>query len=405
MKRSVMLATLLVAGFTVPASADIVTDWNRRCAALISEAKLGTPPAIRVMALVQTAAFDAANAVTLRYPITSPVAGRAKGASVDAAIAAAHRTVLVKILPAQQASIEAAYQAALANVAEGSARAAGISLGEQAAERLLAARAEDNPAVPVAYRPHATPGTYVPTAAVAVPQWGARKPWNMKSAAQFRPAAPPALTSAAWARDFEEVKALGGKVSTQRTPEQAEIGKFWEYSLPEIYFGVVRSIAEQPGREVTRNALLFAMAAQAMDDALIGVFEAKYHHNFWRPLTAIRNGDLDGNDATVRDAAWMPLVDAPMHPEYPSGHAILAGAAGAVMKADLGTGPVPVLSTSSPTAKGATRQWTSVDAFMQEVAEARIYAGIHYRTAVEVGVEMGRRIGELAATRMKVPTQ
>ena len=168
---------------------------------------------------------------------------------------------------------------------------------------------------------------------------------------------------------------------------------------------MVRSVADQSGRDVTRNALLFAMAAQAMDDALIAVFDAKYHYNFWRPQTAIRNADIDGHDATDRDAAWAPLIDAPLHPEFPSGHSILAAAVATVVKADMGVAPMPVLATSSPTAKGATRQWSSPDEFVREVMEARIYAGIHYRSAVEVGAAMGQRIGELAASRMKVPTQ
>ena len=149
------------------------------------------------------------------------------------------------------------------------------------------------------------------------------------------------------------------RASTRRSAEQTEIARFWEYSLPPIYYGVVRSVAPQPGRDVARNARLFAAVAQAMDDAMIGVFDAKYHYNFWRPVTAIRNGDIDGNDATERDASWAPLIDAPMHPEYPSGHSILAGAVGAVLKAEIGDGPMPVLTTTSPTAKGATRRWTS----------------------------------------------
>jgi len=158
-------------------------------------------------------------------------------------------------------------------------------------------------------------------------------------------------------------------------------------------------VALAPGRDVARNARLYAAVAQAMDDALISVFDAKYQYNFWRPLTAIRNGDIDGNDATAREPSWTPLVDAPLHPEYPSGHAILAGSVGAVLKADIGAGPVPVLATSSPTLKGATRRWSSIEDFVQEVVDSRIYAGIHYRTATEVGAEMGRRIGLMAAER------
>ena len=147
----------------------------------------------------------------------------------------------------------------------------------------------------------------------------------------------------------------------------------------------------------------FAAATQALDDALIAVFDAKYQYNFWRPITAVRNGDIDGNPATERDAAWTPLHDAPMHPEYPSAHAILAGALGAVLDAELGPLDAPVLSTSSPSAKNVTRRWTSIAAFVQEVSDARVYEGIHFRTAVEVGTDMGRQIGLLAAEKHFAP--
>ncbi|HYC64270.1 MAG TPA: vanadium-dependent haloperoxidase [Reyranellaceae bacterium] len=407
MKSALISTALLTAALTLPlpAKADVITDWNQKTGELITEAKLGTPPAIRVMAIVQTGAYDAVNAITQRYPGAAAIPRAAKGASIEAAVAAAHRGVLLKLMPAQQASIEAAYKAALAAIAENDAKTTGVAIGEQAAAQVLARRADDRPATPVAYRPHAGAGAYVPTVSPAVPQWSQRKPWLMASPAQFRPAAPPVLTGDAWARDYNEVKALGSKTSATRTPEQTAIAVFWEYSLPSIYYGVVRSVAEQPGRDVTRNALLFAMTSQAMDDALISVFDAKYHYNFWRPVTAIRNGDIDGHDGTERDDSWVSLVDAPMHPEYPSGHGILAGAVATVLKADIAGDKTPKLTTTSPTAKGAARSWTSLDDFVREVAESRVFAGIHYRTSIDVAVDMGRRIGDLAAKRMQTPGQ
>jgi len=167
--------------------------------------------------------------------------------------------------------------------------------------------------------------------------------------------------------------------------------------------GVVRSVAQAAQREPARNARLYVAVAQAMDDAMISVFDAKYHYHFWRPVTAIRNGDIDNNEATLRDPSWSPLIEAPLHPEYPSAHSILAGAVGAVLKADIGDGVVPTLTTSSPSAKGATRRWARIDDFAREVGQARIYEGIHYRTSTEVGDAMGRRIGELAAERWLAP--
>jgi hypothetical protein len=373
------------------ARADAVTDWNVKAGEMITESKLGTPPAVRVMAIVQTAAYDAVTSSLQRQ------------ASAEAALAAAHRVTLAKLLPAQQALIDAAYQAALGSIADSAAKSAGISAGEAAANTVLAARADDGAATPEAYRPHASAGAYVPTVVPAVPQWPQRKPWLMASAAQFRPGPPPALTSEQWARDFNETKATGGKASARRSAEQTEAARFWETSLPAIYHGVLRSVALQPGRDLLRNARLFATAAQAMDDALISVFDAKYHYQFWRPVTAIRNGDVDGNDKTERDAAWAPLIDTPMHPEYPSAHSAQAAAVAAVIAAEAGGAALPVLSTSSPTAKGAVRRWTRLDEFVREVSDARVQAGIHFRSATDTGEAMGKRIGELAAARLQRP--
>lgn len=381
-----VLSAVAVAAAVSGARADVITDWNLKTADFVTEAKLGTPPAIRLMALVQTAAHGA-------------VASAPRGASVDAAVVAAHRTVLTKMLPAQLSSIDAAAQPALAAVPDGSAKAAGIAAGEKAAADVLARRLDDGASTPEAYRPHAAPGVYVPTAPVAIPQWSQRKPWLMAGASHFRPAPPPALSSAQWAREYNEVKDFGGRAATRRGAEQTDVARFWDYSLPNIYYGVVRSVALQPGRDVAHNARLFAAVAQAMDDAMIGVFDAKYHYGFWRPVTAIRNGDTDGNDATARDAAWASLIDAPMHPEYPSGHSILAATVATVLKAEIGSGPMPVLATSSPTAKGATRRWNDLDEFVREVSNARIWGGIHFRAATQAGEAMGRRIGELAVQR------
>jgi hypothetical protein len=148
---------------------------------------------------------------------------------------------------------------------------------------------------------------------------------------------------------------------------------------------------------------LLAVAAMAMDDALIAVFDAKYAYNLWRPITAIRNGDLDGNDATERDPGWTPLIDTPLHPEYPCAHCIVSAALGAVLEAELGDAPMPILSSTSSTAPGVVRRWTSVEDFVQEVAVARIYDGVHFRHSTEVGSAMGRQVGKLAAGKAPLP--
>ena len=279
------------------------------------------------------------------------------------------------------------------------------SVGQKAVAAVLGSRAEDAPTAAESYRPHASAGVYVPTAVPAAPQWPQRKPWLMTAAAQFRPAPPPALTSEAWARDYNEIKAFGGKTSTHRSAEQTEIARFWEFSLPSIYHELVRSVANMPGRDATQNARLFAAAAQAADDALIAVFDAKYHYNFWRPVTAIRNGDIDGNDATERDASWTAFIDTPMHPEYPSAHSGIAAAIGTVLQAEIGAGTSPVLTTTSPSAKGATRRWTKLDDFMHEVANARIYDGVHYRFSTDAGTAIGKQVGALAVAKHLQPPQ
>jgi hypothetical protein len=381
------------------ANADAVCDWNSKVGEIVVNARMGPPPAYRALAIANTAAYEAANAITRRYPAGALKLDATPGASVDAAIAAAHRTALAKLLPSQQGAIDGAYQAALAKIGDGPAKASGIAVGEQAAAAILASRAEDGAGAPETYRPQTTAGVYVPTVTPAATQWPQRKPWLMTGPSQFRPGPPPALGSALWARDFNEVKSLGGKSNSRRTPEQTQIAAFWETTLPPVYNGLVLSIAEAPGREATQNARLFAAVAQAADDALLAVFDAKYNYNFWRPVTAIRNGDLDGNEATERDASWTPFIETPMHPEYPCAHCTVAGAVGTVLQAEVGSGSMPTLTTSSYLAKGSARSWTRIDDFIQEVANARVYDGVHFRNSTEVGATMGRQIGALAATK------
>ena len=171
---------------------------------------------------------------------------------------------------------------------------------------------------------------------------------------QFRPGPPPGLTSDTWKRDLDEIKALGGINSSKRTPEQTAIARFWEATAPAVYWPVARSVATAPGRDVTDNARLLALAAMAMDDALIAVFDAKYTFNFWRPVTAIRNGEGD-----TRDPGWTPFIATPMHPEYPCAHCIVSASLGAVLRAEIGTGLAPKLSSSSSTAAGAVRTWAT----------------------------------------------
>ncbi len=397
--RRLLLLVPLLAGAPL-AGADTVTDWNQKATDILAAQQLGNAAA-GPLALLQTAEFEAVNAITKKYAKgASPTLKAPPGASIDAAIAAVNRTVLLKAAPAQQAATEAAYQTALAAVPDGQAKTDGIALGEQAVAELVARRAT-KAADMVYYRPVTAPGMYVPT---VVPVNGDAVPvtlcWALERVDQFRPGPPPDLKSALWARDYNEIKVMGARTGSQRTPEQTDIARFWTTTGPPVYFPLARSVTGQPGREVTRNARFMAAFAQAGVDAIDAVFDAKYAYQFWRPFTAIRNGDRDGNDATERDPAWLPFIETPMHPEYPCAHCTAAGAYAAVLKAELGSGPVPRLSSVSPTLPGATRSWTSVDAFTQEVSNARIYDGVHYRNSTEVGTALGAKVGAVVVGKL-----
>jgi hypothetical protein len=226
----------------------------------------------------------------------------------------------------------------------------------------------------------------------------------MERGSQFRPGPPPPLTSAEWAADYNEIKELGGKKSAKRTSEQTDIARFWTITGPQSFGPIVRQLAGAPGRTLSQNARLFALVEMAIADSYIAVFDAKYTFNFWRPVTAIRNGDLDGNDATARDAGWEPLIDTPLHPEYPCAHCINSGAARAVLEAEFGTAKAS-LTMTSPTAPGVVAKWTSIGDYAEEVALARIYGGILYRNSTVVGKAMGKKIGELAVQNYLKPVR
>src|SRR5580700_7107746 len=388
--------TLLLLAFG--ARADSVANW----ADTTTEIATDGPNTIRTMALAQTAVYEAVNAITARYPRDRVNLGPTQGASIDAAIAAASRTVLLHEAPVLKDRTEAAYARALATIAPGDALTRGVSIGERAAADVLAKHSDDIGKTEP-YRPLTSPGVYVPTTFPLGYAFAQHRPWFMKSAAQFRPGPPPALTSALWARDYNEIKVVGSATSTVRTPEQTAIAQFWATALPDVHMGVVHSVAIAPGREVTRNARLYAAVTAAVNDAEIAVLEAKYHYSFWRPITAIRNGDRDGNAATERDPDWTPLIATPLHPEYPCAHCIIASTIATVIRAEVGRGPLPTLMSTSNTAPGVTRQWTRTEDVVKEVSEARILDGVHYRNSTEVGNRMGVRVGTLVATAYGLP--
>jgi hypothetical protein len=396
MKKLLFLSLICLAPL---AGADAITTWNKIGCDAVFAAQQVTPMAVRTLALMHTAAYEAADSITRRYPVRLLDQDAPKEASVEAAIAAASRTVLLELVPTQKEAIEAGYANALAPLPANARRDAGIAAGERAAKSVLAMRADDGVKTQESYRPQTTPGAYVMTSLPAVPQWPSRKPWLMTSATQFRPGPPPALTSERYARDYNEIKAVGAKFSTTRTAEQTAIARFWTVTSPAVYHELVRGAIDTPDRDLMRNVRLFAALTQAMDDAFIAVFDAKYNYAYWRPITAIRNRDRDGNDATERDASWLPFIETPPHPEYPCAHCIAASTVATVLAGDLDAGAVPPLATTSNTADGAVRHWPNLQAFVSEVGNARIYDGVHYRNSTEVAADMGRKIGALAVAK------
>jgi hypothetical protein len=392
------LAPLAVLVISLQVRADTVADWADKTTEIATDG----PNTARTMALAQNAVYEAVNAITARYPHDQVDLGPTKGASIDAAIAAASRSVLLHEAPVMQPQTEAAYARALGAIAEGDARTRGISLGERAAADVLAKHADDIGTIEP-YRPLTTPGVYVPTTFPLGYAFAQHRPWFMTSASQFRPGPPPELKSALWARDYNEIKAVGASTSTVRTSDQNDIARFWATSLPDVFIGVVRSVANATGREITRNARLYAAVAAAINEDEIAVQEAKYHYQFWRPITAIRNGDRDDNPDTERDPDWTPLIATPMSPEYPCGNCLYAATVVAVIRAEAGHDSLPTLSTSSNTAPGVTRRWTRPEDLVQEVSAGRIYDGVHFRNSTEVGNRMGEQIGKLVAAAYHLP--
>jgi len=394
MKMSCFLygASGLLLLLSLGARADTVADWADKTTEIATDG----PNTIRTMALAQNAVYEAVNAITSRYPRDRVDLGAAQGASIDAAIAAASRTVLLHEAPNLSPQTDAAYDKSLHVLPDDDARMRGVNLGVRAAEDVLAKHTDDL-GNPEPYRPVTAPGVYVVTTfplGVAVSQ---HKPWFLKSAAQFRPGPPADLKSAVWARDYNETKTFGAANSTVRTQEQTEIARFWATALPDVHIGVVSSLARAPGREATRNARLYAAVTAALNDTEIAVFEAKYHFNFWRPITAIRNGDRDDNAATERDSGWLPLIVTPIQPEYPCAHCMIASTIATIIRLEVGKEPLPALSTVSNTLPGVTRHWTRTEDLVQEVMNARIWDGVHYRYSGEVGIRMGEQVGALVA--------
>jgi PAP2 superfamily len=377
-----------------PASADVITDWNEKAVTFVTKRTMLPPQGERVVASMHVAMFDAINSIERRYTPYLTQIPAAKETSKQAAAAAAAGGVLAVLLPNGGEDATAALTEYLAAVPAGAEKTEGIALGQAVAAKVLATRANDGAAAPDAYRPKARPGVYVPTPITASSMWPNVTPFAMTSPTQFRPQPPIPLKGDEWARDYNEIKQLGGMNSTKRTARQTEDARFWLMTGPVSYYPIVRQLVAAKNMDLLDSARFMALASTAAADSFIAVFDAKYHYDFWRPITAIRNGDIDDNPATELDATWQPIANTPMHPEYPCAHCISSAAIASVIEAALGSADIPEVAMTSPTAPGVTHRWTNVWAYADEVAMARIYAGFHYRFSNRVGQDMGRRIGQ-----------
>jgi hypothetical protein len=397
-RKSTLWLAALAAAFiftlgSTPAPADVIMDWNAKADAIATQKALLPVPHGRALAMLHIAMFEAVNAVEGRYAPYKLSLTADRNTSKEAAAASAGYHVLIALYPDEKDDLDKALVAMLAGVAEGDPKTKGVDLGKKAAAEIIALRANDRADAAEIYRPHTSPGVYVPTVVPVFSTAGTVTPWTMTSGSQFRPAPPPALNSETWTRDLNEIRELGRRDSKKRTAEQTTIGRFWFLTGARTYNPIVREIARTKEMDLVDCARLYALAAIAGSDALIAVFDAKYAFNLWRPVTAIRNADQTNNPATPRDASWLPLGDTPMHPEYPCAHCITSAAVSTVLQGVVGN-EVSEIALTSPTAPGVTRRWTQLQNYSDEVSLARIYAGFHYRFSTEVGKEMGKKIGE-----------
>jgi hypothetical protein len=379
------------------ARADVVLDWN----AIMQSTVSGQAPftQARFAAITQLAVFEAVNAIRKDYQsylgtITAPAE-----ASAEAAVVTAAHSVLKNYFPASAAALDAARASSLAVIPDGSAKNAGISVGEMAAAAVIAARSDDRSAPAQFYFPTTqNPGGWVTTpsctAGGAFFQWRNLKPFVLRSADQFRLDEPPALMSAIYSRDYNEVKAMGSMNSTLRPQDRTDVARFYGAVSPVgVWNPIGRQLSVIAGNSLSESARAFALLNMAMNDAAVATFDTKYRYNFWRPETAIRMGYADDNDRTEADPTFTPLITAPCFPGYPSAHATLSGAAREVLE-QLYTPRRRSLILSNPAVPGMTLRYQKLKEIANDIDDARVYGGIHFRFEQQAGADLGRRVGE-----------
>lgn len=390
---------------TAAVQADAVLEWNDLALRAVQLDVTDPPVATRTLAMVSLAQYDALAAIegTPAYLVGRSVSGPV---SAPAAVAVAAHRVLSQTYPAQQGVFGHALAADLAAIADGEAKDQGIALGLAIADAVLALRTHDGSQDFAAYDGSTALGQWRPTGPMFDvaddPQWGTVQPFALRSPDQLRPAAPPALDTAAYAASVEEVKRLGSATSSERSADQTEQALFWadgkgSYTPPGHWNQIAEEVARDQGNSLAANARLFAQLNVALADAAIAAWDAKYSYGLWRPETAIQNADLDDNDATNVDAAWRPLLLTPPHPEYVSGHSTFSAAAAGILAATFGD--ATAFSTTSATLPGVTRSFSSFTQAAQEAGRSRIYGGIHYEFTNQAGQQLGTQVAEAVLAR------
>jgi hypothetical protein len=397
-------AALLAAA---PAAADTVANWwdyaGRMASPLTASAQ--TPDQSRALTRASIAMFEAVNAIDRCYESYLDFPAGDPAASQDAAAATAAYRVLLAAFPNRKAAIEDNYAITMAEIRDEKAREAGRLIGEAAAKAALAAGGVDPAIEQVPYRPRTTAGEWVATDLPSIDSsFYAFRPWVIPNVEALRPPPPVALTSARWAQDYDEVRRLGGRDSRERTPHQTLMARFRQ--VPDLTPSL-RAVADQPGRTPVRNARMFAIYQMAFDDSAEAMAAAKIYYDFWRPITAIRNGAADGNDATAPDAGWQPLLPTPNFPEYPCGHCTVAAAIAEVMNAETGPRPPGGVQVGSLAVPNAIVQILPTwDEWAQQVSDSRTYGGyggVHYRFSNEAGARIGRRAARMVLDKVMRP--
>ena len=373
-----------------------VKDWDAIGTQAFSAAGLTPAEGHVIFAYVAIAVYDSVMAIEGGYRPFAVDVDAPDGASAQAAVAAAAHRILVHYLPAQQLTIlDPAYTASLATISDGQAKTDGVAVGEDVAAQLIALRAGDGfraPMPPYVPPNPPVPGKWIPTAPTTPIglYLGEMEPFSLDSADQFRPAGPPALHSKRWAKEYNEVKEIGSSTSTTRTPEQTVAARFWAEAPVQQARNSFRKFVTDHGLDVREASRFLAMVSVVYADGLIACFDAKWHYAFWRPITAVRAGDTDGNAATVGDPAWTPLLPAtPNHPEYPSAHSCLTPGAGRVVARFLGTEQID-FTIPSLTGLG-DRHYATPQDLQYDVGNARIWGGIHFRSAVDDGIAIAKK--------------